>query len=147
MRSHLFPFFFKFPTHCGGVQTQNEQWNELCHWSNNYGPVCNVTLQYNKLTKPTSCQWWYLRWRLSVFAHSQTSYLGCQAGCKNKTKRKVRHCGMKQIVRDIFKQCISSILPVLMEIKWNICELWIVVKQDLLQIRIANYFLPSILIH
>lgn len=45
----------------------------------------------------------------------------------------------------IFKKKIQ--LPVFMEVKWNICQFWIVVKQDLLQIRVANYLLPSILIH
>lgn len=38
-------------------------------------------------------------------------------------------------------------LPVLMEVKGNICELWIVVKQHLLQIWITDYLLPAILIH
>lgn len=34
-----------------------------------------------------------------------------------------------------------------MEVKGNICEFWVVVKQHLLQIRITNNLLPAILVY
>lgn len=37
--------------------------------------------------------------------------------------------------------------PVLVEVKGNVCEVWVVVQQDLLQKRIADDLLPSALIH
>lgn len=44
------------------------------------------------------------------------------------------------LVRQVF------LLPVLMEVKRNVCEFWVVVKKDLLQICVTNYLLASTLI-
>lgn len=37
--------------------------------------------------------------------------------------------------------------PVLVEVKGDVCEVGVVVEQDLLQERVADYFLSSALIH
>ena len=41
----------------------------------------------------------------------------------------------------------EAILPVLMKIKWNIGEVWVVKEQHLFQVSITNYFLSSCLVY
>lgn len=41
----------------------------------------------------------------------------------------------------------EAILPVLMEVKWNISEVWVVKEQHLFQVSVANYFLSSCLVY
>lgn len=41
----------------------------------------------------------------------------------------------------------EAILPVLMEVKWNISEVWVVKEQHLLQVSVANNFLSSCLVY